>query len=116
MTGTRNWGRGFFRLWIALALLLVVPIGIGAVIETTKDLRLLAVYVLAMIGVVSLRRSSCCCPDSSSHGLRAGLLDLHTNKRTHDRAHARRVFGRAVTAKSRKSYGATRQICRQRSG
>jgi hypothetical protein len=52
--GKRYWGRGFFRLGIALALLLVVPIGIAAVIETTQDLRLLAVYVLAMIGIVSL--------------------------------------------------------------
>jgi hypothetical protein len=30
------------------------PIGITAVIETAQDLRLFAVYVLAMIGIVSL--------------------------------------------------------------
>jgi hypothetical protein len=37
-----------FLLGIALALLLVAPIGIATVIEKTQDLRLLAVYVLAM--------------------------------------------------------------------
>jgi hypothetical protein len=52
--GKRYWGRGSLRLGIALALLLVVPIGIATVIETTQDLRFLAVYVLAVIGIVSL--------------------------------------------------------------
>src|SRR5258708_16040106 len=32
-------------------------------------------------------------PRTGAAGLHAGLLELHTNKRRHDRAHARRVFG-----------------------